>query len=422
MIRLILAVLLVYILPITVDASTFDERLWEKYAGITTHKTAGKESLAGINISPYQLGDQQASPLFADLRIMNDKMEEVPWQIVQRRPEKGPREISAVQRNLSLTPSGETWVELVLEPGQQRSGAVEIVTSDTNFSRQVQVLGSPDGASWNTIRKDGVIFDNSREAGMRLTRISYPNSSFRYLALKITNGDAPPLNISGTKAFGNITTPGQSNNIRGSVVKSESDEKSRESRYLVTMNTAFPLDRISIVTSDRNFQRSVEVQVRRNGSDWQTWATGTVYNFDTDRIHESQLTIDIPEIAAKEFRLVIRDYDNPPLKITGVSGDVYQRVLVFKHNPERKFYLFWGNPAARMPHYDLGTLIAKENIDNIPLFQLEAARPNTKFAGDKARRPFTERYKHLLYGAVALAIIGLLALQYRVFRQTGNPS
>jgi hypothetical protein len=123
---------------------------------------------------------------------MNDKKEEVPWQIVQRRPEKGQFEIPAAQRNLSQTPSGETWVELVLEPGQQRSGAVEVVTTDSNFSRQVQVLGSPDGASWNTIRKDGVIFDNSREAGMRLTRITYPPSSFRYLALKITTV-MPPL-------------------------------------------------------------------------------------------------------------------------------------------------------------------------------------------------------------------------------------
>jgi hypothetical protein len=169
------------------------------------------------------------------------------------------------------------------------------------------------------------------------------------------------------------------------------------------MNTVFPLDRITITTSDRNFQRAVEVQVKRNGSDWQTWATGTVFNFDTDRIHESRLAIDMPEIAAKEFRLY-QTHDSPPLKSPSLG------------RPQR-----CSNTASyHVCRIDL--MIAKENIDNIPLFRLEAPTPNTKFAGDRARRPFTERYKHILYGAVALAIIGLLALQYRVFKQIGNPS
>jgi hypothetical protein len=48
--------------------------------------------------------------------------------------------------------------------------------------------------------------------------------------------------------------------------------------------------------------------------------------------------------------------------------------------------------------------------------------PNTKFAGDNARKPFTERYKYLLYGIVGLAIVGLIFLQYRVFKRIGNPS
>ena len=54
--------------------------------------------------------------------------------------------------------------------------------------------------------------------------------------------------------------------------------------------------------------------------------------------------------------------------------------------------------------------------------QLGKRMPNTQFAGDTARKPFTERYKQLLYGIVGLAIAGLILLQYRVFRRIGDPS
>jgi len=419
--RLITLLLLIFILPVrSLSASTFDERLWEKYAAISTQKSVEKRSLARINLLPQQLGDQQATAPFSDLRVINDRKEEIPWQIIQQRPENVERELPARERNRSRTSAGESWVELLLEPGKQLSGAVEILTSDINFSRQVQIMGSADGVNWNSIRNDGIIYDNSRGAGVRLTRITYPPSSFRYLAVKIADAGAPPLNISGYRIFENINSMGQTHFINGSVVKSESDKKAGESRFLVTMNSQFPVDRISIMTPDRNFDRRVEVQIKREGGEWQRWATGMIYNFYTEKTGAAQYTIEIPEITTREFRLVIKDLDSPPLNITGASGESFVRTLVYKHDHERKFYLFWGNPAAKMPQYDLGAVIAGEKIDKIPLFNLEASAPNGKFAGDKARLPLTERYKYPLYGAVALAIAGLLALQYRVFKQMGK--
>jgi hypothetical protein len=80
-------------------------------------------------------------------------------------------------------------------------------------------------------------------------------------------------------------------------------------------------------------------------------------------------------------------------------------------------YLFWGNPAAKKPHYDLAGLIERRQPDGLPPARLGPARPNTKFAGRTARLPFTERYRHALYGLVAMAIAFLGFLQYRVIRR-----
>lgn len=399
--------------------TAFDERLWEKYAEIEA-PSRDRGSLAGVYLEPQHLGDSDAKTPFADLRIVTDRKEEVPWQIVLRRPEKLREEIPARMFNLSRTEQGETWLELACEKQDFRVNAVEVITPDTDFSRQVQVLGSPDGSSWNLLRRDGVIFDITQGEKLRQTRITFPSANFRHLALKINNGDAQPLTIKEVKVLQERDERGQTYTIKGMVDTPESNANLQENSLVVRMNTVFPLDRLIIVTEERNFKRLVEVQVKRGAGDWVRWAQGSIFNFDTKTIHESRLAIDMPEIAAREFRLVFRNFDNPPLAVSSVNGEGYRRLLVFKQLPDRKLYLFWGNPLAQQPQYDLAGLIARQKPDDIPHVSLGMARPNSGFAGDNARLPFTERYKYLLYAIIALAIAGLILLQYRVFKRVGS--
>lgn len=397
--------------------TSFDERLWEKYAEIDTSAVRSKGGLAGVYLEPHQLGEAIAKAPFADLRVVTDRKEEVPWQIISRRPEKRKEELPAQMRNFSRTGTGETWLELLMDKQETRFNAVEIITPDTDFSRQVQVLGSPDGKTWNTLRKDGVIFDIIRGEKLRHTRITFPQASFRHLALKIADGDAQPLSITGVKVLQESDSQGQTYTIQGKTEKPEINVSRKENSIVVRMNTVFPIDRLVIITAERNFQRSVEVQVKRGAGDWERWAQGTVFNFDTPTMHESQLAIDIPEVATGEFRLVFKNLDSPPISVTSVKGEGYRRLLVFKQQADQKLYLFWGNPLAQKPQYDLAGLIAKQKPDELPMAYFGQTRLNTKFAGNNARLPFTERYKYLLYFVVFMAIAGLMFVQYRVFRR-----
>ena len=397
--------------------TSFDERLWEKYAELGASSARDKGGLAGVYLEPYQFGEVVTSVPFADLRVVTDKKEEVPWQIVPRRPEKRQEEIPHQMQNLSRTENGETWLELLVDKQDARVNAVEVITPDADFSRQVQVFGSPDGKTWNTLRKDGVIFDITRGEKLRHTRITFPQASFRYLALKVINGDGQPLTISDVKVLQESASQGQTYTIHGTAEKSENDASRQENSMIVRMSAVFPLDRLIVVTPERNFQRAVEVQIRRGARDWERWAQGTIFSFDTATMHESRLAIDMPEVATREFRLVFKNLDSPPLPVTNVNGEGYRRLLVYKQQPDQKLYLFWGNPLAQQPQYDLAGLIAKQKLDELPITSLGQVRPNTRFAGNNARLPFTERYKYLLYVVVTMAIAGLVFLQYRVFRR-----
>jgi len=397
--------------------STFDERLWEKYAEINSPSVKAKDSLAGVYLEPPQLGDVTAEIPFADLRVVTDRKVELPWQIIAKRPERREEEIPAQMRNLSRTGKSETWLELLLDRHDARVNAVEIITPDTDFSRQVEVLGSPDGKTWNTLRKDGVIFAMNRGEKLRHTRITFPQTAFRYLALKISDDDAQPLNLSGVRVFQESDSQGETYTIHGTTIKSEINASLKESSLIVRMETVFPLDRLIVATAERNFQRSVEVQIKRGTAEWEWWAQGTIFSFDTSTMKESQMAIDMPEVAAREFRLVFRNLDSPPLSVTNVSGEGYRRVLVFKQQPDRKLYLFWGNPLALQPRYDLAGLVAQQKLDELPIAYLGQPRPNTEFVGNNARLPFTERYKYLLFVIVTMAIAALIFLQYRVIRR-----
>jgi hypothetical protein len=62
--------------------------------------------------------------------------------------------------------------------------------------------------------------------------------------------------------------------------------------------------------------------------------------------------------------------------------------------------------------------MVRQNIDDLPPGSLGQTHANTRFTGSKARLPFTERYKKLLYLFVIVSIGGLFFLQYCVFRAT----
>lgn len=405
--------LLAFAAPATTSTS-FDERLWEKYADIQS-TAEGEGALIRINLSPYQIGNITGPTPFADFRVVSSRRQDVPFQVFVQRPDRQQESMPCRMQNLSLTDRGETWVELIAEKPNVTVNALEINTPDTNFTRRVQVLGSPDGLKWNAVRTDAMIFDFTPQETLRRTRITFPQTSYRHLALKIENGEAPALTLNGVTLLRESVTPEQTYTIATTVGDQEFDARTRESRLSVTLNTAFAVDRLVIFTAERNFRRAVTVQIPNAQGVWQNWSRGTILKFDTPTMHEEHMALEIPAIAAKEFRLVFHNRDNPPVRIARVSAVGYQRVLVCRQM-KSKMYLFWGNPSAVFPQYDLGIDFTARHLDALPMAHLGAAQNNNRFAGNTARMPFTERYKYLLYGFVILVIVGLLFLQYRVFR------
>jgi hypothetical protein len=362
-------------------------------------------------------GDLTAETPFADLRVVSDRKEEIPWQIVSKRPETRQETIAFRMKNLSTTENGDTWVEFLVDEQEPGVNALQIVTPETDYMRQVEVLGSQDGRTWQSLRKDGIIFEMEKGEKLQNDRISFPETSFPHLAIRISNSGKNPLKITEVRLLRQKNAVGEIFMIKAAVGKPEFDESKKESRIIVSMDKRFPVDRLLIFTKETNFQRFVTVESKNGKGEWQTVAGGTVFSFDSPDLHSSQLVIEMPESSSREYRLVFRNHDSPPLIISNVFGEGYRRVLVFKTYPDRKLFLFWGNPSALHPHYDLAAAVTAETVEKLPAASLGEVLQNPSFAGERARQPFTERYRVLLYVVVTLAIAVLFLMQYRVFKR-----
>ena len=411
-IAMVLTLMLTAAAPLYAD---FDERLWESYTEITAPVRTSTQGLGSIYLAPYLLGNLTNTVPFADLRVMDDFRHEVPWQLIVKRPTTLREELPVAVSNRSTDAQGNSWIEGRFEKGAEQFNTVEVDVAGGEFYRQVQILGSNDGTAWNTLRADGVIFDRTMGDRMRHTRISIPQAGYRQVGVRIINAGQAPLDLRGLKVLRTRDQAGTEQSQPGQIGPAEKGDNG-QTGLTVRFASRFPLNRLEITTPDRNFQRQVTVQVKQ-GDTWQNVATGSIFRYETGTVRESSLKIDVPDIASDEIRLQFHNHDSPPLNVSQVSGISYRRQLVFLTEPGRSYYLFWNNPAARMPQYDLSGLIAKVNSDTIPVFTTGGMKPNTRFAGDSARLPLSERYRWLLYAAMGLVVAGLLALQFRVLKR-----
>ena len=397
----------------------FDERYWEWYAELQIPSDGQLPTFGSVYLEPGFLENSKFRFPFSDIRIITSNNLEVPYQITTRSPEKKVEELSVRILNLSYTKKKETYFEGVLEKAPVVYNMVEIITDEKNFYRQVQLFGSMDGKIWNLIRSDTVIFDYSREEYLKHTKIFFNDSSYKYLGIKIINNNEKPLKISGFKVYHQKIDPGIEAVVNSWISKKEENSKNKESILIVNLSSFFPASKIRLNTSDKNFQRKINVLVKRD-TEWIMWADDIIFNFDTEKIKESKLDINIPEVSTKEMKLIIKNYDSPPINILRINVFAFKKILAFKLGEKGKYFLFWGNDQSKPPHYDISQLMAKHDIRDIKIFSIGIPKMNPNFVGHEKRLPLTERYKYLIYGVIILVIALLILLQYKVIKKTEN--
>src|SRR5205807_10114482 len=128
----------------------------------------------------------------------------------------------------------------------------------------------------------------------------------------------------------------------------------------------------------------VEVPVVHGvNTQWHAIAEATISNFSFRNQHREALSIAFAERREEQFRIVIRNEDNPPLNVTGVKAEGSVQRVVFLAQPAKTYRLFYGSETAETPNYEASTVLATLRQDNTPVVaKLGAQADNTEFRGE----------------------------------------
>ena len=354
----------------------------------------------------------------ADLRVINTQGNEVPYALLEERSQTTIEEYAPRIFNRAVVPRAYSTLTLDLER-QVYHNTLVLRTSSENFKRQVEISGSPDGKAWLILKKNGYIFDFSGEQKIQLTRITYPESNYRYLQVKIWDGREPPLNLKGVSiSFEKTVNPARK--VRSHrLISRQEDPRLKATVLVLDLNYVnLPWDFLTLETPEENYARLVEIQGSNDAREWQRHLQSDYYHFHTAKYDLEKKTFQFPEAHQRYAKVIVFNYDDRALRLEGIEVQGVEKELILRSQPDTVYRLYYGNPFAVPPRYDIDRVKNYLNLDSLPKLTLGAESANQEYRIRRRAGPWTESHPVIYWGALILLVLSLGAYILRLLAKT----
>ncbi len=168
-----------------------------------------------------------------------------------------------------------------------------------------------------------------------------------------------------------------------------------------------PWDILTLETPEENFSRLVEIQGSNDGKEWQRHLQSEFYRFRTSKYDVEKKTFQLPEARHRYVKVIVYNYDDPPLRLERIEVEGVEKELVFQAVPGRALRLYYGNLQAVPPRYDAGKIKNYLSLKDIPAATLRGETPNPEFNPERLRGPWTETHPFLYWGMLILLVLSL---------------
>jgi len=288
---------------------------------------------------------------------------------------------------------GSIEVIVTLTGPKTPAAKLEIATPLRDFEKSVTVSVSSDGATWTPLVNEALVFDYERFLDFRRTAIDLPATPARRFkvrlagatdqqrslvrALSRTVSDAAGVSVSESGTV--ETRQFRIDELRFFTAADEAVEKENGKSDELTIleqtvdaddNTTLilldggnlPLHELTLGTEDRNFRREVLLQVPGVEAEdaWRTVDRGFVHSYHVGEFREARLFLVFAERRSDRYRLVIQNGDNPPLRLTHVTGKSRLEEMLFLASADDRLFLFLGasDAAIAAPRLDTAAILA----------------------------------------------------------------
>jgi hypothetical protein len=385
----------------------------------------------------------RARPDLTDLRIADANGKRVPYALRVRRTELQQVPVKGQRPFNRTTNAAGKYAELSLAlegEGPVAHNEIEVNTSGTNFRRAVQVYGGD--TDWLEKAEKIKIADNyivryvvkerddKEKVVIDLRKVSYGLSRYPYLKVRVhadpsSKEDTPSIDDVFARRTTKVDGVDQTLPIQLGQREDVPGEGGPGSAWIIELpgRENVPWERLSFEVMEEAFVRPYRLEVANPDEPRQVIARG-----DWRRGTASQrpggerrpLEIELPAgVSARRLRLVVTDFSNPPLTVTGARSVLAARQVVFELPREKQYALplrlYFGNPQATPPHYDFaGSLPARAPQQSVQASLSGPVERNPEYQPQPP--PLSERWPWLIYlvlGAASLVLLGILAVLAR---------
>jgi hypothetical protein len=341
-----------------------------------------------------------------DLRIEKDGIE-IPYVIETMAGAVEERECHPGMINKAVIP--DTGVQFTLDlakcEDELKHSRLRISTGEANFRQRVRVESSDDNRFWVTAREDGYIFDFT-EGGKKLSALTvdYPVSTQRHLRATIFGWSSAGAVADAWSIYREEHSPERY--IIASIVPERFEDPAARASVLTLdlSQEGLPHDRVRMDVDRSDFHRAAEMEVSDDGKTWRPVAQGTIF-----RVGEEQaLALSFRERHERYLRVRIFNGDNRPVPISRVYVETLKRVIKFLPSSDGDALLYYGNPDAQPPVYDLAAVLSRRGPlpETTPAVGQWKLNPDYVSAAD-AGKGWSEKHPEVLYGVLGLAIVGM---------------
>ncbi len=344
----------------------------------------------------------RAKEQLADVRIIDDQANEVPYVLFMRFGSTAHQTRTTRTLENSFTPGRSTQVLVDLGEKPPFHNAVSIATPETDFMIWVEVAVSDDARTeWRIVRERAGIFRLHKQGLEGDQSISYSDSNARYLRLRFLEG-TKQFRVTSAEVAYDVSEPAERAAVPVALEPvSSSPGISIWRADLGTTN--LPVAEVCFEIEKPEFNRSVRISASADGENWSDEASDKIYRVrQKDQVEES-LSAKFGEVQGMRYwRVQIENGNDPPLAGARLTLYTVPRHFVFRQEPGRSYRLLYGQSEAKAPLYELGRLAARKDIESAVPGSLADEEVNSGYADP---RPWTEQHPSVLWVTLGIAVV-----------------
>lgn len=357
-----------------------------------------------------------ASSGLADLRLMDDRGQEVPFLVWARLGRHSQEWRDTRLYEVSFLPGQYTQAFLDTGETRQPHSALLLETDEKDFSTWVELAVSENARDWRVLRQRVPLYRFAAEGLAGNLLVNYSESFSRYLRVRVLQGGAQ-FSLTGARVAREEVEEPERVPLRV-VFLPDPTAPAGQSWWRADLGAdTLPVSTIRLQVAQAEFHRPVQVSTSPDGKAWRTIESGSIYRYRVGGQAQESLEINFGESPGRYWRVAIFNRNDPPLEGVQVDALWTPRHLVFRQTPGQTDWLLYGNVLGKPPDYELARLLDRKALEGVTVSApLGEEETNPAYEDPRPPPPWTERHSWVLGGALLVAVAVLALLAFRALR------